>query len=258
MYNKEDWDGETKPFIGVDLKTFQLGEGNKYTPVSIVIYEYREMDALGVGVSDLPTQYICTEELVSKGLWETSDLYLFIVNKEVTQKTGILSTTLSSYGNNGSRYKIIKTGYYCVACASPQDWGRQANKFNVEVNFQNSFENLPASRIPRLNFNGFLAIGYVASLSLYLFNLYIHRSKLLTSHKLIAGFFVFLTVESIFTFSFYASSSEYENGKQFWKVVASFCQLFGHACLIAFPYLLAYPLAYLSVFCTTTLAYDQF
>ncbi|CDK28037.1 unnamed protein product [Kuraishia capsulata CBS 1993] len=210
MYSKQDWDGDIEPHIEVDLQDFKLGNNNVQS-VSIVIFEYNDVDALGVSVSDLSLpkmNYVCSEELVAKGLCDTSELYQFIVNKNVTPKSEILSDALIIYGDNGLHYPISKTGYYCVACSSPLDLGKSQNKFIVQVNFQNSYGNLPAAEIPKLKFYGLLAVLYAVSLSVYLFQMFIHRSELLKLQKCLAGVFVFLTVETIFTWSFYASLNE--------------------------------------------------
>ncbi|CDK28035.1 unnamed protein product [Kuraishia capsulata CBS 1993] len=210
MYSKRDWDGDIEPHIEVDLQYFKLGNNNVQS-VSIVIFEYNDVDALGVSVSDLSlpkTNYLCSEELVAKGLCDTSELYQFIVNKNVTPKAEILTSFLTSYGDNGLRYNISKTGYYCVACSSPLDLGKSQNEFIVQVNFQNSYGNLPAAEIPKLKFYGLLAVLYAVSLSVYLFQMFIHRSELLKLQKCLAGFFVFFTVESILTWFFYAFLNE--------------------------------------------------
>ncbi|CDK28031.1 unnamed protein product [Kuraishia capsulata CBS 1993] len=206
MYSKQDWNGDIKPFIDVDLKYFrsEFDFDIKKPSLSVVIYEYSDMDALGVELSDKPMQYICSEELVAAGLCESSELHQFIVNKNVTPEAEILSSVLTSYGNNGLRYKVLKTGYYCVACSSPRNLGDYENMFGVQANFQNSFGNLPAAEIPKLKVHGWLAILYAVGLSVYLFQLSAHKSELLLLQKYIAGIFVLLTVESIFVWSLLA------------------------------------------------------
>ncbi|CDK28033.1 unnamed protein product [Kuraishia capsulata CBS 1993] len=198
MYSKRDWDGDIEPHIEVNLQYFKSGDDNVHSSLSVVIFEYSDMDALGVKVSDIFTHYVCSEELVAKGLCDTSELYQFIVNKNVTPKAEILTSFLTSYGDNGLRYNIPKTGYYCVACSSPLDLGKSQNEFIVQVNFQNSYGNLPAAEIPKLKFYGLLAVLYAVSLSVYLFQLFIHRSELLKLQKCLAGVLVYLTLESTF------------------------------------------------------------
>ncbi|CDK28745.1 unnamed protein product [Kuraishia capsulata CBS 1993] len=199
MYSKQDWDGDIEPHIEMDFQYFKSGDNNVDSYLSVVIFEFSDMDALGVKVSDISTHYVCTEQLVSKGLCDTSELYQFIVDKNVTPKTEILSSVLTSYGGNGLLYKISKTGYYCVACYSPPE-----NRFRLQVNFQNSFGNLPASAIPRLKLHGLMAIAYAVCLSVYLYRLFIHRSEVILLQKYLGKLFVFLTMESIITWFWFA------------------------------------------------------
>ncbi|CDK28181.1 unnamed protein product [Kuraishia capsulata CBS 1993] len=203
MYSKQDWGGNIEPYIKVDLEYFLTKDENGNSSISIVIFEYSDIDGLGVQVSETSKHYVCSEELVAKGLCDSSELYQFIVNKNVTTKAEVLSTVLTTYGDNGLQYKIARTGYYCVACLSPQDFGSSKNTFKVLVNFQNAFGSLPAADIPKLPLYGLLSIVYAVCLCVYLFQVFKHRSELLLLQKYLAGFFVFLTVESIFTWSLF-------------------------------------------------------
>ncbi|CDK28750.1 unnamed protein product [Kuraishia capsulata CBS 1993] len=204
MYSKQDWDGDIEPHIEVNLQYFKSGDDNVHSSLSVVIFEYSDMDALGVKVSDYSTHYLCSEQLVDQGLCDTSELHQFIVNKNVTPKAEVLSSVLTSYGDNGLQYKILKTGYYCVACSSPHGLGKSPNRYLLQVDFQNSFGSLPAAEIPKLKFHGLLAVLYAVSLFVYLFQLFMHRSEILVIQKSLAWLLAYLTLESIFTWSFFA------------------------------------------------------
>lgn len=202
MYNKRDWGGPGDAFIKIDLQSFSdVDPSTDKAAVSLLIFEYQDFDGLGVYDSDAGrTRYICTADLHAKGL--CSNLDEFIVNDSYTSYADISEVLLTETGTNGFSYAVKKTGYYCVAAYNP-DFTDNTNDFNMIVNFHNAFGSLPAAEIPLLPLYGLLAVIYAVCLLIYLFQVYKHRTELLLLQKYLAGFFVFLTFETIITWSLY-------------------------------------------------------
>ncbi|TID13550.1 hypothetical protein CANINC_004908 [Pichia inconspicua] len=231
MYSKVDWGGPVEPFIKVDLKKYEAANpetGN--ASLSIVIFEYQDIDALGVVTESGQKRYVCDETLVSQGLCDSSQLYQFIVDKDASTYAPIKTTVLTDLGTNDFSYIVANTGYYCIAAINPPFNG-ESNNFDLIVNFHNAFGNLPASQIPLLSLYGLLAVVYAVCLCVYLFPVFKHRAELLLLQKYLAGFFVFLTVEDILTWSLYEIRNNNKKyplpaGIQFYTVVISILNAF--------------------------------
>lgn len=203
MYSKVDWGGPVEPFVKVDLKDFAYeNPATRKAGISVIIFEYKDVDLLGVVDKDGVRRYICTEDLISQNLCSESQLNQFIIDEEVTTFAPVKTTVLTELGTNDFSYAVSETGYYCIAAVNPPYKG-EFNNFNMIVNFHNAFGNLPASEIPLLSLYGLLAVVYAVCLSVYLFPIFKHRSELLLLQKYLAGFFVFLTIEDILTWSLY-------------------------------------------------------
>ncbi|KAH3660021.1 hypothetical protein OGAPHI_007226 [Ogataea philodendri] len=202
MYSRQDWGGPVDPFIKVDVKKFSKNPDDTH-PLSLVVFEYRDMDYLGTtdNVTGV-TNYICTDKFVREDVCPKSELNQFIVSSNNSGNSLIKTAVLTELGTNDFSYHVANTGYYCLAVYDPQ-YSSSEGSFSVIVNFHNAFGNLPASEIPKLPLYGLLAVVYAVCLSVYLFQVFKHRSELLLLQKYLAGFFVFLTVENILVWSLY-------------------------------------------------------
>lgn len=203
MYSKIDWGGLSEPFIKVDLQSF--GDVNPKTgnaSISVIVFEYQDIDLLGIIDESGHRRYICDQSLVNEGLCSSDELYQFIVQDNITTNSVVKTDVLTDLGTNDFSYHVTETGYYCIAVFNPP-YSEDENKFDMIVNFHNAFGSLPASEIPLLSLYGLLAVVYAVCLCVYLFPVFRHRSELLLLQKYLAGYFVFLTVESILTWSLY-------------------------------------------------------
>ncbi|KAG7872149.1 hypothetical protein KL938_005356 [Ogataea parapolymorpha] len=201
MYSKQDWGGPVDPFIKVDVKRFGSDDAS-HSPLSLIVFEYRDLDYIGVHDNHTgKTHYVCTPELVREAQCSSDQLDQFIVLSNTSGSNLISTAQLTELGTNGYSYHVANTGYYCVAVHAPKHSG--SDSFSVIVNFHNAYGNLPASEIPKLPLYGLLAVVYAVCLSVYLFQVFKHRSELLLLQKYLAGFFVFLTVENILVWSLY-------------------------------------------------------
>lgn len=203
MYSKIDWGGPVEPFIKVDLKSFispnpQTGNAS----LSIIVFEYKDIDILGVTDESGIRSYICDDILINQGLCTEDQRFQFLYNDNSTSFAPIKTDILTDLGTNDFSYIVPETGYYCIAAYNPPYDG-VVNNFDMIVNFHNAFGNLPASEIPLLSLYGLLAVIYAVCLCVYLFPIFKHRSELLLLQKYLAAFFIFLTVESILTWSLY-------------------------------------------------------
>lgn len=213
MYSRVDWGGPVEPFIRVELDSFQSANPDtNLASVALILFEYQDIDKLGV--KDPQTgrkRYICDEGLISEGLCTQEQLNQFIVNSTAIPTAPVKTFLLTELGTNDFSYHVVKTGYYCVAAYNPVYSGN-SNKFKMMVNYHNAFGNLPASDIPMLPLYGLLTIVYAVCLSVFLFQIYLHRSELLLLQKYLAGFFTFLTIENLLTWSLYEAEN---NNKKF-------------------------------------------
>lgn len=232
MYSKVDWGGPVEPFIKVDLKSFEKANpatGN--ASVSLIVFEYKDLDLLGVEDDSGRKRYICDDELVSQGHCNAEQLYQFIIGGNATDSNAPIKTdVLTELGTNDFSYLIPITGYYCVAAINPPFEGEH-NNFKMIVNFHNAYGSLPASQIPLLSLYGLLGVVYAVCLFIYLFPVFKHRSELLLLQKYLAGFFVFLTIEDILTWSLYEIQNNNKKyplpgGIQFYIVFVSILNAF--------------------------------
>ncbi|ONH70781.1 Membrane protein PTM1 [Pichia kudriavzevii] len=93
MYSKVDWGGPVEPFIKVDLKSFEKANpatGN--ASVSLIVFEYKDLDLLGVEDDSGRKRYICDDELVSQGHCNAEQLYQFIIGRNATDSNAPIKT----------------------------------------------------------------------------------------------------------------------------------------------------------------------
>ncbi|KAL3237382.1 Ptm1p [Nakaseomyces bracarensis] len=209
MYSKSDFKGKVDPFISFNLKSFKSQFPDD--TVVVAIYEFQDIEHLGVYESaDSPMKtYICDDGAVERGLCDEDHLNEFIIvdtlydphsgeNKTLTNT--VMTFSQSELGLHDTKYPVTKTGFYCVAALPIY---RGGTKYEAIINFRNSYGHLAGSEINKLPLYGLLAIGYGVAMALYSFAFWKHKHELLPLQKYILAFFVFLTIETIFTWAYY-------------------------------------------------------
>ncbi|KAI4258614.1 MAG: hypothetical protein LQ352_001149 [Teloschistes flavicans] len=201
MYSRKSWGGDTDPYILTTL--------NKASPppdqdvfVSLVIFEYRDEDLIGVWPSPdaVDKEYICTQPNVDRNFCNSTQLGKFILSPNASDsKNQILSTKINLKDPEAPRYEVKKTGYYCVGSA-PFSADAQY-KGNVE--FRNAYGRLPAAQIAKLPFYAGITIAY-AVIGIFWGFLYAqNRHDILPVQNYITAIIVFLIVEQLMTWGFY-------------------------------------------------------
>ncbi|AET39626.1 uncharacterized protein Ecym_4594 [Eremothecium cymbalariae DBVPG len=201
MYDKTDWGGKVDPFISFNLTSLS-GDNNG---VSVVIFEYQDLDHVGIKI-DGDTKYICNDDAINQGLCNTTSKGNFLLTNSVfnsetgqneTAKYPILTYMVTDVGEVEQKYNVKKTGYYCVLTEAIN------GDYNGIVNYRNAFGELPASEINKMPLYGLLAVAYAVGMALYSFAVWKHKHELLLLQKYLLAFFVFLTIDTIFIWSFY-------------------------------------------------------
>ena len=100
------------------------------------------------------------------------------------------------------KYPITKTGYYCVWTYHFSD-----TAFSGEVEFRNSYGELPAAQIPKLPFYGGLTIVYAVIGAFWAFLYVQNRQDILPVQNYITAIVVFLVIEQLITWGYY----DYQN-----------------------------------------------
>jgi hypothetical protein len=215
MYGKSTWGGARSPVVVTQLKSFHAEGNHKDTDhndddinVSLVVFEYKDVELLGAQLADGNKKYICDQSSVDKGICDESQLGSFIFNKENHGKNEsqvLLYSIKSKEDADKLKYNIAHTGYYCIATYTAN---RRA-RYNIEVNFKNSFGEIAASEYPKIPLYALLAILYAISLAYYGWNFYKHKHEILPLQKNLLFFFIFLTIETLLTFTYF----DLENAK---------------------------------------------
>lgn len=207
MYSKEDWGGKVDPYIRFNLKELENTEG-----LSVVVFDFKDIEHLGSKL-DNEWYYICDEYAIDLGLCDSSHKNEYIVHDTIldptTGENKTLSSTVSTFyqteiGKHDPDYKVLSTGYYCIATYSSDD----SAKFSGTINFRNAFGQLPAAEINKLPLYGLLAIFYLVAMALYSFAFWKHKHELLPLQKYLLAFFLFLTAEQIFIWAYYDIKNE--------------------------------------------------
>lgn len=103
------------------------------------------------------TVVICDEENVHAGLCNETEVGTFILaaNATETSKNTILTQAIHLKEPPAIKYRVVKTGYYCVST-----YGFSAEKYKAIVEFRNAYGELPGAQIAKLPFYGGLTIVY--------------------------------------------------------------------------------------------------
>ncbi|KAI0480525.1 lung seven transmembrane receptor-domain-containing protein [Xylariaceae sp. FL0804] len=200
MYSRTAWGGPVDPFI---LTVFpDKPDGNEDPVVSLVIFEWKDRDLIGVYASDesLQKEMICDPENVAAGLCDESDVGEWILSANATEQSGNLILTQAVHVKDAApiNYPIKKTGYYCVA-----GYAYSSQNFKGVIEFREAYGELPATQIPKLPFYGGITILYAVVVVFWAFLYYQHRYDILPVQNYITAILVFLVVEMLMTWGFY-------------------------------------------------------
>ncbi|KAI0014009.1 lung seven transmembrane receptor-domain-containing protein [Xylariaceae sp. FL0662B] len=201
MYSKSDWGGSENPYIDV-LFPNRTVQGDEDPIVSLVIFEWRDQDLIGVypNPDALQRELICDDENVRSGLCNDTDLGKWILSPNATEQSGnlIFTEAVSLKSTKPIKYLVNKTGYYCVAAYS-----YNTKDFMGVVEFREAYGELPATQIPKLPFYGGITILYAVVAVFWGFLYYQHRYDILPVQNYITAILVFLVVEMLMTWGFY-------------------------------------------------------
>ncbi|KAI6091908.1 lung seven transmembrane receptor-domain-containing protein [Hypoxylon rubiginosum] len=201
MYSRSAWGGPVEPFILTKFLN-QTVEGDDDPIVSLIMFEWRDQDLIGV----LPTpdafqkELICDNENVQAGLCNDTDIGKWILSPNATAKSEsfILTDAIHLKAAVPINYPIKKTGYYCIAA-----YGFNTKDFTGIVEFREAYGELPATQIPKLPFYGGITILYAVVAVFWGFLYYQHRYDILPVQNYITAILVFLVVEMLMTWGFY-------------------------------------------------------
>lgn len=204
IYAKHDYGGSFNPHVGVLLLQF----GDITDPsapadgidVSFVIFEYRDIDKVGIYLGDGKYKYICDDFAINDlRLCNESDKGHFLLNPGASNST-VYTSTLTSLGQAAINYTVNSTGYYCVSTYSSS-----AAKYRGVVNFQNAFGQLSASEIPKLPAYGILTLCYAIALALFGFQFFKRRkqNQILPLQRYLLAMLGFLTFDTLVVWSYY-------------------------------------------------------
>jgi hypothetical protein len=165
--------------------------------VSLVIYEFRDWDAVGKSMGASETAFLCTDLSIKKGLCGKEEVGKFIVDANATT---VHTEAVHLLEEKLIEYPVRRTGYYCV-WAEP--FSPSMLEFQAVVNFQNSYGQLPAAEIPKLSFYGGLTVVYLLEGLLWGFLYYQHRADILPVQNYISAIIIFLIIEMCIAWIFY-------------------------------------------------------
>ncbi|KAI5300986.1 hypothetical protein KEM56_002059, partial [Ascosphaera pollenicola] len=193
VYGKKSWWGSIDPHISVTFDKKSQKEGEDPL-VSLLIFEWKDRHLIGRWPSDsnhedereqYEKENICDDHNIQSHLCKQSDLGTFILepNAHNASVYPIISTAIHLTDPQEINYPVSKTGFYCVTSFSFSE-----AEYSAEVNFQNSYGELPAPQIPKLPFYGVITLVY---------------ALMVPVQNYITAIIVFLIVEQLLTWGFY-------------------------------------------------------
>ncbi|KAM0789008.1 hypothetical protein ACM66B_003076 [Microbotryomycetes sp. NB124-2] len=219
--------------------------------LALVIFEWQDAKYLGTDQNGQSTLnewsqdrvYICTIDALNSKLCTENDLGRFITtpasSDSKTSGSSIFTTSVrfdpvrsapineqdKQLGTGPYRYPVKRTGYYCVGHVPVvlENSGRNTTYQGV-VDFENVFKgHLPASEYPKVQFYFIMVLIYFALAALWMLMCWKHRRELLPIQNYITATIVFLVVEMIAVWRYYAFLNN--NGQPgvagIWLVVVS-------------------------------------
>ncbi|ORY86276.1 lung seven transmembrane receptor-domain-containing protein [Protomyces lactucae-debilis] len=199
MFSRASVGGDVNPFIELVLKKV-----NNSAPgdVSVVIYEYKDVDEIGVPLGPHTTQrkLICDEEAISHDWCVLEETGQFLIDTDARNNTqlSIMTLAINLTQPVPMRYDIKRTSYYCVSTLSLQNLA-----YEGIVEFRNSYGELPAAEYFNLPFYGALAIVYVVIGFLWAFQYVQHKKEILPVQNYITALIIFLSMEMIIIWGYY-------------------------------------------------------
>jgi hypothetical protein len=168
--------------------------------IALVVYEYRNVEMLGVKVDNINKKYVCDDAAVQSQLCSSEQIGTFIVEENGEKPYAAIRTEKIDLNNPAAvRYPVQKSGYYCVSTYPSSS----SIKYKGAVVYQNAFGNLPASQIPKLPFFGGAALAYFLVLLFWMFLYIQHRSDILPVQNYITAICGFLVIEMIIIWGYY-------------------------------------------------------
>ncbi|ODQ64621.1 hypothetical protein NADFUDRAFT_47254 [Nadsonia fulvescens var. elongata DSM 6958] len=203
MYSAKDWGGpKGKAFI--ELAFEKQADFSDSEWVAIVVFEYRDWEALGASSDKHKIKYICDQNAINEKLCSEENLGTFIIPKKDSDNfknlfAPVVSKKVNLKDPNSLVYDIQKSGYYCIGTYPSSD----KVKYKVVGNMQNAFGNLPASDIPKLMFYGIFALIYGVLFAFWLFAYYQNRDDILPVQNYITAIALFLVFEMVLVWGSY-------------------------------------------------------
>ena len=174
MYSRSTWGGDTDPHITTKFSKATV-EGDDDPTVSMVIFEWRDEDLVGIWPTEdaprvresdtvrsmllrsLQKIFVCGDPEVSANLCKQEQLGEFILDAETEAKSHNPVITKSIHLKEPEEiiYPVKKTGYYCVLT-----WAPEGTDYKAKAEFRNAYGELQASQIAKLPFYGALTVVY--------------------------------------------------------------------------------------------------
>ena len=153
-------------------------EGDEDPIVSLVIFEWKDEDLVGVWPSEdapkvqvhtlhsqgnlansvhVQKAFICDDASVESKFCEATQIGQFILNSNASEasKNPVVTQSIHLKDPQPVNYPVKRTGYYCVGT-----FGYSAEDYKAVVEFRNAYGELQAAQIAKLPFYGGLTIVY--------------------------------------------------------------------------------------------------
>lgn len=196
MFSRASVGGTVNPFIEV-----VFAKQAESAVVSIVIFEYKDVDAIGVAIEGTSEKrLICDNEALREELCVEEDRGQFLIEPAARNNTklSILTKAIDVSDPLPLRYDIKRTSYYCVSTLS-----QESDSYRAVIEFRNSYGELPAGEYFNLPFYGALAIVYVVIGFLWAFQYVQHKAEILPVQNYITVLIAFLSAEMIVIWGYY-------------------------------------------------------
>lgn len=200
--------GNFEPYI-----TFEIEDLNPipdvYDPgVTVAIFDYRDIEHIGVRMEDGRIQEVCDDYAIRIGLCKEAQKHHFIIqdyildplSSETKKLTNTVLTFSQDYvGLHQTRYPVRQTAYYCLKAIRPSP----VMRFNAKANFRNAFGHLDAAEIDRIPLHGTLTLGYLLILIGYCIQFHRHRGELIPIQKYLLVAIILVVLESTLVWSYF-------------------------------------------------------
>lgn len=228
MYSRKSWGGDVDPFILVKWLKPKDGKPAPTTPVSLLIFEWKDFELIGAWPSDtaenvtddmddfeLEEEYdwrfeqmltgpkkelICDNDSIAANLCTEKQKGQWLLQPNATDvsKSEIKTIAVDLANPPATNYLIKTTGYYCVFTMADE-----GVEYEAVVEFRNSYGELAAAQIAKLPFYGAMTIAYAVMAAFWAFFYFQHRSDILAVQNYITAILGVLIVEMCMTWLFY-------------------------------------------------------